>query len=161
MDLRTIQARWKLERLTTDQLPELATRLLAEGVESPGLIELAGLVRPTYWEAAPVLTRVFEEGVLPPIDRPTALWRLAYGTAREIVDGEIVPREGAATLWDIANELDLPEALRYFVYLAADYGEGPLPPEEEAKWFDAKIVETARELLAAMPADGESPPPAA
>lgn len=58
--------------------PELATRLLAAGVESPGLIELAGLVRPTYWAAAPVLARVFEESVLPPIDRPTALWRLAY-----------------------------------------------------------------------------------
>lgn len=64
-------------------------------------------------------------------------------------------------LWDIASELDLPEALRYFVYLAADYGEGPRSPEQEATWFGTTIIETARKMLAEMPVDGESPPSAA
>lgn len=112
---------------------------------------------------APVVERVFAESGLGPLPREAALWRAAYQAAREVVDGAILPRDGAGKLWHLClwhlrNELGMPEPLRYFVYLAADYGEGPCDPAAEAAWFDARIVETAHELLAAMPADGQSPP---
>jgi hypothetical protein len=141
-----------------DEVPDLATDLLVRGIESPALVELAGLIRPTFWEVSPVVERAFQEADLPPISREEALWRLAYDTARDIVDGAISPRQGANTLWGICTDLDMPEPLRYFVYLAADYGEGPREPEEEAAWFDARIRETAQELVEGMPADGQSPP---
>jgi hypothetical protein len=139
----------------------LATDLLLAGVESPALVELAGMVDATsYWQVAPVVERAFDEAGLPPIPHEAALWRQAYATARRIASGAVTPRAGATTLWQVCNALDMPEPLRYFVYLAADYGEGPRGAEAQAAWFDARIRETADELLAAMPPDGESPPAA-
>ena len=158
MDLRTLQAQWSLEMVPPEQLPDLATDLLARGIESAAIIELAGMVRPSFWEVSPVVERAFREADLPSVSRAQALWRVAYATARNILDDLIPPRDGATILWQVCNELDMPEPLRYFVYLAADYGEGPGTPEEEAAWFDARIRETAQEILTAMPADGESPP---
>lgn len=158
MDLPTLQARWRLEMIAPEEMPDLATRLLECGADSPALVELAGLLRPTFWEVSPVVQRLFEEAQMSPISREEALWRIAYTTAREILDGTVTPRTGAGVLWQICSELDTPEPLRYFVYLAADYGEGPGSREEEAAWFDARIRETARELVTGMPADGQSPP---
>jgi hypothetical protein len=158
MDLRTLQAQWTLEMVPPEQMPDHATDLLVRGIESPAVIELAGMVRPSFWEVSPVVERAFREAGLPALSREEALWRVAYATARSILDDLTAPREGATLLWQICNELDMPEPLRYFVYLAADYGEGPGTPEEEAAWFDTRIRETAQELLTAMPADGESPP---
>ncbi|HEU5185599.1 MAG TPA: hypothetical protein VFU01_13590 [Gemmatimonadaceae bacterium] len=67
-------------------------------------------------------------------------------------------RSGGSPAPQICAPLGTPEPLRYFVYLAADYGEGPGSPEHEAAWFDARIRETAQELGNGMPADGQSPP---
>ena len=144
--------------IAPEQMPDLATRLLERGADSPALLELAGLLRPTFWEVSPVVERLFEEAQMSPISREEALWRIAYSTAREILDGSVTPRTGAGVLWQICSELGMPEPLRYFVYLAADYGEGPRSPEHEAAWFDARIRETAQKLINGMPADGESPP---
>lgn len=158
MDLITLQARWHLEMIAPEELPDFATDLLVRGIESPAVIELAGMVRPSFWEASPVLERAFREADLPSLSREDALWRVAYATARNILDDRVTPREGATLLWQICSELDMPEPLRYFVYLAADYGEGPRTPEKETAWFDARIRETAQKVLAAMPEDGQSAP---
>jgi hypothetical protein len=147
MKLSILQAKWQLNLLRSDDIPELATQILETGLESPALIELAGLISPDRWEVTPLIEEAFSQASLRPISNEAAQWRLAYETAREIVDGRVMPLEGAVTLWSLANDLQLPEALRYFVYLAADYGEGPRDPENQRAWFDAKIVESARELL--------------
>jgi hypothetical protein len=59
----------------------------------------------------------------------------------------------------LAHELDMPKPLRYFIYLAADYGEGPGDPATEEAWFDARIRESAQELIDLRSSLGESPPP--
>ena len=158
MDLRTLQARWRLEMIAPEEMPDFATRLLELGADSPALVELAGLLRPTFWEVSPVVERLFEEAQMSPISREEALWRIAYSAAREILDGTVTPRSGAGVLWKICSALGMPESLRYFVYLAAEYGEGPRSPEIEAAWFDARIRERAQELINEMSADGQSPP---
>ncbi len=158
MDLRTLQARWQLKLLVPEELPGVATQLLTEGAESPALAELAGLVRPTLQEATPILRRIFAQVEIPSLPRESALWRVAYAVAQDIVSDAVTPLDGATALWQIATDLEMPEPLRYFVYLAADYGEGPRDDATEAAWFDARIRETAQELLSAIPPDGESPP---
>jgi hypothetical protein len=160
MDASAFQARWELQDLPSEDLPAVAAQLLQAGIESPDVVELAGMTRPIRSEAAPVVARALAELGLPPMDRTAALWRLAYEYARRIADSEIPPRDGAGALWGICNDLGLPEALRYFVYLAADYGEGPDDPQTEAAWFDAKITECARDLLARAPAALRSAPAA-
>lgn len=159
MDLGVLQARWKLGCIRPEGVHVAATQLLESGVDSPAVVRLAGMIGATFWEIDPVIEEAFAEGDLPPVDMSTARWRLAYETARQLVAGELSPREAATTLWQLATELDMPKPLRYFVYLAADYGEGPGDRVTEEAWFDARILETAQELLALRPSVGESPPP--
>ena len=158
MSLRNLQAYWTLDRIAPERVHEAATALLGAGVETPAVVELAGMYHATYFQVGPVLERAVEEAGLGPMTREQALWRLAYEAARRIADGEVTPLDGATRLWHLCNDLGMPVALRYFVYLAADYGEGPEDRRTEEAWFDARIRETAGELLAAMPPDGESAP---
>jgi hypothetical protein len=158
MDLRTFQARWITGDLSPESTPLLAVDLLSEGIESPAIIELAGLNRPTLSEVAPLVERVLRENSLEPMERTAAYWRASYSVARDIVNGKLAPRDGAGRLWSIASALELPEGLRTFVYYAADYGEGPESPEAEAAWFDEQIRKDARALLDQAAPDGESPP---
>ena len=159
MELRILQAQWVLELIRAEDVHVAATKLLEAGVELPAVVRLAGMIDAGYFEVEPVLRQAFTEGGLPPLDERAARWRLAYEAARQIVAAEVSPLEGATTLWHLCNQLGMPKPLRYFVYLAADYGEGPGDRETEAAWFDGRIRETARELLAIAPSLGESPPP--
>jgi hypothetical protein len=154
MNLRTFQARWIRGEISADAVPAAATELLAHGIETPALIWLAGMDGATHWQVAPLVERVFEEAALPPISREAALWMSAYEVATRIGSSAVEPYVGACDLWQTCIELDYPEPLRYFGYLSSDYGEGP----SGDGWFDARIRETASELLARMPSGGEGPP---
>ena len=149
---------WATGVLPAERLHEVATELLVVGVESPALVELAGRYDATRPEVDALVEQAVAEAGLAPIARHAALWRIAYVAAEQVRDGRSTPLEGATLLWQCATELDLPEALRTFVYLAADYGEGPSDPRAEAAWFDAQIRASVEELLAGMPPDRESPP---
>ncbi len=147
MNPKTLQARWQVGAILPEDVPNAAVTLLESGADTPALRVLAGLRSPTRWDLLPWIERYFREAGLGQLSDGDARWQLAYDTAREIVAGTVTPLDGATALWHLANDLELPEPLRYFVYLAADYGEGPEDPATEAAWFDAKIVETAKELL--------------
>lgn len=159
MDLRILQAQWTLKRIRPEDVHLAATRLLEAGVDTPAVVRLAGMIDADFFDVEPVVEQAFREGGVGPIDERAARWRLAYETARQIVEGEVTPLDGATTLWHLASDLGSPKPLRYFVYLAADYGEGPGGRETEAAWFDGRIRETARQLLNLAPSLGESPPP--
>jgi hypothetical protein len=159
MDLLVLQAQWKAGSLRADRIHNIATELLEAGFDTPAIVRLAGMMGASSWEVEPILEEAFREMGLAPVDDRTARWRLAYESARQIASREVTPLEGAKQLWVLASELDLPKPLRYFVYLAADYGEGPRDPKAEEKWFDERIIETAEELLTLRDSIGDSPPP--
>ena len=159
MDLLLLQSMWKVGSIRAEDLHNTATELLEAGIESPAIIRLAGMMGASTSEVGPVVEEVFREAGLASVDERTARWRVAYETARRIVSKEVTPLSGATQLWHLANDLELPKPLRYFVYLAADYGEGPEDPATEKKWFDQRIVETAQELLSLRDSIGDSPPP--
>jgi hypothetical protein len=146
VDLPVFQASWVLEELEPERVHEAATELLARGIESPSLIRLAGMLDAGFRdELAPIVDAAFGELGLGKMPEKEARWILAFDVADQIVGGRIEPLAGAKKLWVIATDLGLPgQPLNYFVYLAADYGEGP----SGESWFDEKIVETAHELLA-------------
>ena len=158
MDFSLIAAQWKLGLIPPEQVPALAIEMMADGFDSPGVVALAILDRPTSADLEPLMERAAAELNLPELTQTAALWRVAYATAEDIVSGAIPPRQGAGILWDICNELEMPMLLRSFVYLAADYGEGPGDAATEAAWFDNRIRESAHELLQAMPPDRQSAP---
>jgi hypothetical protein len=159
MDLLLLQSRWKVGSIRPEDLHNAATELLDAGIESPALVRLAGMMGASSADVEPIMEEVFQEGGLAPVDDRTARWRIAYETARQIVSKEVSPLNGATQLWHLASDLDLPKPLRYFVYLAADYGEGPKDPATEKKWFDERIIEAAQELLSLRSSIGDSPPP--
>jgi hypothetical protein len=141
------RARWQLGLLAPEDVPNAATDLLAADVETPALIELAGLEAPTWWEVRPLIERAIEEAALPQVSDDAARWLVAYDVAERILDGSVPPRDGADRLGSLCRDLDMPESLRYFVYLSVDYGVGP----SGAAWFDQAIIESARQLLALRP----------
>ena len=149
MDLLSIQTRWQLGLLRSGEVPGRAAALLSE-CNAGGALGALAMLGPsaTADEVRPLLQSALKEAHCRPVTDDEARWRVAYETAQQIVTGEVTPLEGATVLWSIATDLGLPEPLRYFAYLAADYGEGPNDPDAERAWFDERIVETARELLA-------------
>lgn len=149
MDLPLFQALWQLGDVPPERAHVEATALLEAGIDSPALVELAGAVTATNSaDLDPIVRRAFNELRLPPMSESEARWVVAFEVARQIAASEVEPLEGACQLWVLATDLGLPgQPINYFVYLAADHGEGPRPPAEEKAWFDAKIVETAHELL--------------
>lgn len=149
MELPLFQALWQLRELPPEKVHVEATRLLESGLESPALIELAGAVTASsFAEIDPIARQAFSELGASDLSDNEARWIVAFNVARQIVAAEIEPFDGASRLWSLATDLRLPgQPINYFVYLAADYAEGPRSREEEERWFDAKIVETARELL--------------
>ena len=154
MNPKSLQARWQVRAILPEDVPNAAVTLLESGADTPALRVLAGLHSATWWELHPWIERYFREAALGQMSDDEARWQLAYDTAREIVAGTITPLAGATALWHLCNDLGRPEPLRHFVYLAADYGEGPEDLATEAAWFDTKIVDTAKELLASEPGSG-------
>lgn len=159
MNLRILQAKWTLGEIRPEEVRAAAADIVQSGAATPAVMRLAEMSDATVADVERELAAAFTESGLPPIDERAARWRLAYDTARQILANEVAPLDGATTLWHLASALELPKPLRYFVYLAADYGEGPGDRDTEAAWYDARIRETARQLLALEPSLGESPPP--
>jgi hypothetical protein len=50
-----------MDELEAERLPGLATQLLVDGVDNPALRQLAGLINPSYWEAAPLFERLLAD----------------------------------------------------------------------------------------------------
>jgi hypothetical protein len=142
--LRTFQARWQTGRLSAEAVPAAATELLLGGIENEALVWLAGLQEPSHWEVEPLVQRATSQAGLQPLADNDARWICAYDIAARIVDARVSPLAGAREVWQLWNQLDRPDQLGYFVYLAADYGEGP----GGTAWFDAQIRTTAADLLA-------------
>jgi len=100
-------------RAIADFRPEvavaLAADLLAAGIETPGVIDLASLpadVRDLHRSDVELLARsmLVELGVsLPPAQ--TAAWIVADGLARKIRDGSMAPGVGATQLWHLWIEM--------------------------------------------------------
>lgn len=69
--LLDLTSAWALGRLSYAELPASAASLLACGLDSPGLRELAGQMRPNFWATERVFVRTMSElGVEKPTPGP-------------------------------------------------------------------------------------------
>ncbi|MER5640193.1 hypothetical protein ABT095_25015 [Kitasatospora sp. NPDC002227] len=98
------------------RLIEVAGEALVAGVDSPSLVELAGLGRaeggaPELFDRA-----VAELELNPPVEDGEQRWALARWWAGRIADGSLDPLDGANRIWTwAASELGHPEELHPFV----------------------------------------------
>lgn len=107
-------------------LVDVAVEALVAGLDSPALAELAGAdPRDAHDVHGLFVTALGELGLAWPDER-TALWQLVRSTARQIVDGEIDPYDGAAWIrWHAAHDLEPEGDLRVFTGLASTYEDLP------------------------------------
>jgi hypothetical protein len=125
-------------------LVDLACAALERGVDSPSLLELAGLPHGLVREAADLFRAALSELGIEPPDEDEALWHLVRWTARQIVAGAVSPIEGASWIWRKAS-YQVQEAgdLRVFVGLASEWDDHP----EDRTRIEEQIVQEASELL--------------
>lgn len=160
MSRQTIVALWALGRLRSEQIPEIATDWLANGLDSPSLRRLAGVSAPVMSEVGPLFERALTELRVVTPQKSEALMRLARHYAQQIVDGTVSPYDGARKLWwDVANEVEKPsQLLLSFVGAASELDDLPGRTRQDgcdrqpyARELEDMIVSSARKLLTEEP----------
>ena len=139
---------WALGRLPSEQLPQVATDWLAEGLDSPSLRQLAGAGSPVMSEVGPLFEKVLAELKIATPKKEEALMFLARLYAQQIIEGAVSPYDGARKIWwEVANAFDKrSQVLLAFVGAASELED--LPERTLKDGYDRKIY--ARELEATI-----------
>lgn len=95
---------WSLGWLPSDELPQVAERVLAEGFESPALVKVAC----SDYSADPGLHGLFEKALndfgRARMKKSEAGLFIARRIAKRIVQGGIAPCDGARDIWKVSLE---------------------------------------------------------
>ena len=144
MNLQTAYARWLLALEPPEWIPTLACKLLENGIETPSVVEVAGLHKPTNRDAAEIIERMFSELGLKPLSKREAAVMYARQIAFEVVREAIAPYVGASLLCEIWRiSPDIESSLSDFVYLADIYHD----PGESQDQLDELIRQSASGFL--------------
>jgi hypothetical protein len=156
MNIPLILAYWKLQRLRSEELPQIATDWMGVGMDSPALRELAGIEEPAMSTVGPLFERALRESGMHLPSRDEALMTLARHYAQQIVEGAMTPYEGARKIWwDVSNDYGekLPILLR-FVGAASEIEDLPertlqdgINREQYIQELENLIMASAKELL--------------
>jgi hypothetical protein len=152
--LGVVFSAWRVRLLDARGLPDIAAELIAAGLDSPSLVELAGLDFAPFdpRDASDLLVAVFEELELPPPDLVDALKTATLIVAWAVEAGRLLPPYAAAWASRTFMTADCPdkppELARLFSldeeYYAVDHGHWHRCVEEIDD--DARAV--VRSLLA-------------
>lgn len=143
-DLALMAALYQLRELLTDDLPEVATKALVDGLDSPSLRQLAGATTNNAFELEELLRRSLDELGLGPATEETARQVLARHRAEQIVRGEIDPPTGAGRMWRTFLP-DYPDAVMPFLQLEDMYHD--VFHAKERDRIAAEIIEEAKKYL--------------
>jgi hypothetical protein len=141
--LTVLHARRMLGRLSPEDAVTRAASLLAEGLDSLPLRQLAALVRPTRGDADPLLDALARAHPAPLLAREDAARIIAEDVARQLIAGAISPFYAAAEIRQLWPETGHADWVTPFVSLSDDHDEHPAERDE----IEAEIVANARGLL--------------
>jgi len=144
-EIENYAARLVLEVDLAEGLPNLASRALAEGLDSSGLRALAGANDVQRSELLPMFYQVLGELGFEIPSLRTALVRLACELASDILRGAIPPYQGAKGIWNLtlrASGVCVRE-LDPFIYAASEWEDRP----SDRLLFDREIVDQAQLLV--------------
>jgi hypothetical protein len=143
--LNLVAAEVALDLVPADTLPDIAVAALKDGLDSPALRVLAGMLDGDRYHSRSWFDRALAElrVVLP--DEHEAVMRLARAAATDIASGAITPYKGAKRIWELT--LRVPgehfHALDPFVYAASEWDDRP----GDRSFLDDGIVSESRRLL--------------
>ncbi|MCU1496813.1 MAG: hypothetical protein JWM47_766 [Acidimicrobiales bacterium] len=127
-----------------EDLPELCTKALVAGLDSPALREVAGLRPADYQDARERFFVAMQELGYERPSPSAARWVLVCSWAAEMLDGSLSPVGGCRRIWwDACQELGSPPELLAFVSLATDWEE----LEARRPELEAEMISEARNLL--------------
>jgi len=143
MDLLATSVQFELGELGSEQLPDIAVRMLQAGHDSPALREVAGEVQPNMADTGARFADALRElGVA--ITRREACLLRAEAIAHRIAAGAVAPTNGGSDIYYLERHFgEIPE-LKPFL---REYWRMPPPvtdAEEAAR--DALLCEAARSL---------------
>jgi hypothetical protein len=143
-----VAAMWRLGRLATSDLSDVATAMLVAGIESDSLGILAGLRQgdlPT--DGGDTLERAFGELDVTRTDARSAARVIARTACEAIVEGRVQPYAGAVLLWQLYSEDPGLTELRLFVGAASEIEDHPA----SSAFYEGEILRSAQELLSKRP----------
>lgn len=150
-------AKYLIGDLPIEQLPNLASDAIENGIDASTVIEIAGIKNPNYFVIQELMPKFLGELGLPPLSKEEAGLYLAKADARKIVSGEMDPEAGAKELERLWFKLEcFPKELQNFSL--ADEHIGALPmtcdkrdiPEVREK-MRRRIISDAKDMLEGKP----------
>lgn len=123
-ELALAQARWTLHLLPDSGLPEVATKALLEGFDTPTLRLLAGSEGEEPRRLVDMFQRSMAEVGLDQLNQADAARRYAAFVSRQIVEGRVPPVEGARRIIAAIRSMDDARSfhdLDPFIYAESDY----------------------------------------
>jgi hypothetical protein len=136
--------KYALGRLLADDLPAVAVQALENGYDSPSLRQLAGADASNPQQIRSLFLKALDELNLPLPSAREAGLSLARSIANEVLEGTVMPYEGAKRIWhEVYVYFPELKELKLFVGLASEY-------EDDRKHRDSyseRIVEECKMLL--------------
>ena len=137
-------AKLVLGLLYAEVVPEIGTRALVEGYDSPALRVVAGLIEAQSDEAIPLFKQALSELTWPLPNQREAVLLLARELAAQVLRGELSPYQGAKKIWWLTREADeVGHELDPFIYAASEWEDRP----EDRPLFERAIMEEAKALV--------------
>ena len=143
MTLELIEARYVLGQMLSDQLPAIACDLIAMGINSKSLGNLAGLSASEYPDARELFERALLELGRKKMSNELALKYFTKDVSIKILSGSLTPYEGAKLIWKTYRNTNIPDTHDYdpFIYAASEMEDRP----RDRKRFERGILKEAKE----------------
>ncbi len=142
MNLNSIEAKFVLKLIASDQLPSIATDLLASGTDSKSLVRVSALCADELADADDLFRRALTELGRGKMSNEGALRQFTKDTSVEMLKGEISPYAGAKLIWKTYRKFAARETHEFdpFIYAASEWEDRP----QDRKTFERGILEEAR-----------------
>ena len=141
-----IAALYKLNMLYGEKLPGIAMAWVESGMDSQALIELAWEHSPTMRDAAPLLEKGLQDICVDIPTRERALVLLQNIYCKQILNGDVIPFEGANSIWQkICTEDEAPNSSSEFGSLAEALQNTRKP--EFIEKLNSRIVSAAKKFV--------------
>src|SRR5262245_39551219 len=127
MDLDLTEARFVLGLITSDQLPRIATGLLASGTKSKSLVQLQSLSGDELPDALGLFQDALSELGRGRMSKEAALRQFTKDISTQIVKREIAPYDGAKLIWKTYRSLPTSDTHEFdpFIYAASEWEDRP------------------------------------
>jgi hypothetical protein len=149
-ELRMLAIRQRLDGIfRADVLIEAAVRAVLRDVESPSLVELAGLSRGEESQAQELFRAATRELSLAPPGEQEGRWALVHWWCQEIDQGRLRPEVGGRLIWEEGwNHLGYPDSLQHLVGWVSEWEDWSESFGVEREEYARRIRAEAQALLA-------------